>query len=390
MTSLSRGVRHRSAVVFVALVCAAVACAVPVSSCSPSFSKATQDKFAAALDKVMVEGKLPGAVAGAWVPGEGAWVSASGVADFQNLKMMKVTDKFRIASITKTFTATMVLRLVDEGKVALDDKLAKYVPQAPNAQNITIRELLNHTSGVRDEDPEGKLHAELSNNPLKEWKPLDVVLAYTGGRVQGEPGKAYEYSNAGYVLLGMVIEKATGQPVASVLKKKIADPLGLANTDFPSSPDITGDYAHGYNGDKDVTRMDMSWEFTAGAMISNLEDLRTWAKALATGKLVSKQMHQAQLTWIDVPGGRGEIKSGLGIEEEFGYLGHNGDNLGYQSDMKYLPDKDATIVVLFNKSSSGREDAQSNERALTGLSDVVFPGKIPQWYEKAIAPPPAQ
>lgn len=364
---------------------------VVASSCGgPSFSKATQDKLVAALDKVMVEGKLPGAVAGVWVPGQGSWVVASGVADFQNLKMMKAADKFRIADITKTFTATMVLQLVDEGKVKLDDKLAKYVPQAPNAQNITIEQLLNHTSGIKDEDPEGKLQAAVSNDPLMEWKPLDVVLAYTGGRVQGEPGKAYEYSNAGYVLLGMVIEKATGQPVASVLKKKIADPLGLANTDFPSSPDITGDYAHGYNGDKDVTRMDMSWEFTAGAMISNLEDLHAWVKALATGELVSKQMHQAQLTWIDVPGGRGEIKSGLGIEEEFGYLGHNGSNPGYQSDMKYLPDKDATIVVLFNKSSSGGEDAQSNERAFTGLSDVVFPGKIPQWYEKAIAPLPAQ
>jgi D-alanyl-D-alanine carboxypeptidase len=337
---------------------------------------------------VMVQGKLPGAVAGVWVPGEGSWVVATGVADFKDATMMKVADKFRIASITKTFTATMVLQLVDEGKVSLDDKLARFVPQAPNAQNITIRQLLNHTSGVRDEDPEGKLHAALSNDPLKKWKPLDVVMAYTGGKVQGEPGKAYEYSNAGYVLLGMVIEKAAGEPVSSVLKKKITEPLGLENTYFSDGPDITGDYAHGYNGVEDVTRMDMSWDFTAGAMISDLEDLHVWVKALETGKLLSKKMHEAQLTWVDIPGGRGESKAGLGIDSEFGYLGHNGANPGYQSNMKYLPDKDATIVVLLNKFSSSGEDAQSNERAFTGLSDVVFPGKIPAWYEQAIAPPP--
>jgi D-alanyl-D-alanine carboxypeptidase len=368
-----------------ALLAVVVLCA---AACGPSFSKATQDKLAAALDKVMVQGKLPGAVAGVWVPGEGSWVVATGVADFKDATMMKVADKFRIASITKTFTATMVLQLVDEGKVSLDDKLARFVPQAPNAQNITIRQLLNHTSGVRDEDPEGKLHAALSNDPLKKWKPLDVVMAYTGGKVQGEPGKAYEYSNAGYVLLGMVIEKAAGEPVSSVLKKKITEPLGLENTYFSDGPDITGDYAHGYNGVEDVTRMDMSWDFTAGAMISDLEDLHVWVKALETGKLLSKKMHEAQLTWVDIPGGRGESKAGLGIDSEFGYLGHNGANPGYQSDMRYLPGKDATIVVLFNKFSSSGEDAQSNERAFTGLSDVVFPGKIPAWYEQAIAPPP--
>jgi D-alanyl-D-alanine carboxypeptidase len=380
-----------TATVLSAIICVALAGATLVgSSCAPPFSKATQDKLAAALDKVMVQGKLPGAVAGVWVPSQGTWVVANGVADFREGTMMKLPDKLRIASITKTFTATMVLQLVDEGKVKLDDKLAKYVPEAPNAQNITIEQLLNHTSGIRDEDPNGTLHFQLKNDPLKQWKPLEVVEAYTGGKVQGEAGKEYEYSNAGYVLLGMVIEKASGRAVAEFLQKKIAAPLGLKSTHFPDGPDITGEFAHGYDGVTDVTRMDMSWDFTAGALISNLEDLHTWAKALATGKLLSNKIHEAQLTWVDIPGGQGQIKAGLGIEDEFGYLGHSGDNLGYQSNMKYLPDKDATIVVLFNKSSSNGEDRQSNERAFVWLSDVVFTGKIPAWYKQAIALPPPQ
>ena len=125
-------------------------------------------------------------------------------------------------------------------------------------------------------------------------------------------------------------------------------------------------------------------------MISNLHDLKVWAEAVADGKLLSPKMHREQLTWTDIPGGKGQIKSGLGIEYEFGFVGKNGDNPGYQCEMMYLPQKKATIVVLFNKMSSDGSDFKSNEKAFVGLTNSLFPDIIPGWYLNSLKGKPIE
>lgn len=347
---------------------------------APSFDAATQQDLDAAVEKVLADNVLPGAVVGVWVPEKGSWVVAKGEADTETGRTMQTSDKFRIASITKTFTATMVLLLADEGRLALDDTLDTYLPQIPFASEVTIRQLLNHTAGIIDDDD--NIDNVVAIDPLKEWTPLEVVKAYTEGELAYEPGTEIHYSNTGYIILGMVIEAASGDTVASVLEEEIAGPLGLANTYFAEGPDIEGEYAHGYNGDQDVSRMNMSWDWTAGAMISTLDDLKIWAKALAEGTLLSEEMHQAQLTFVDFPAGEGGLKYGLGIYYDFGFLGHSGANIGYQADMMYYPQENATIVILFNKLSDDESDLDATEKAFVGIVEELFPGAIPDWYRE--------
>lgn len=350
------------------------------ASCgSPSFPASTTKKMNQELDATMATYKIPGCVAGEWVPTRGTFFVAKGKADLKTGRPVKTSDKFRIASITKTFTATMVLILADEGKLSLDDKVSQYLPNAPNAQNITIRQLLNHTSGIRDEDPSGAWaeYFKDTTKMLRRFTPEEVVQLYTGGKAQEEPGKEWMYSNAGYVVLGVLIEKVSGKTVPDYCEEKIAGPLGLSNTYFPIGPEIEGSYAHGYDGTVDVTRMDMSWDFTAGAMISTAPDLKVWAKAFATGELLSPQMLEQQNTFIDIPGSNGNAREGLGPEWAYGWLGHSGANIGYQSEMWYNPQKDATVVVLMNKLSSDDSDLGAAKVAFKQLANAVFPGTFP-------------
>lgn len=172
-------------VIVIALLLTAASCG------SPSFSNAVKTKMDGILDSTMAANKIPGSVAGLWVPSQGTWFVAKGEADAKAGTPMKTSDKFRIASITKTFTATMALILADEGKLALDDKVAKYVPDAPNAGNITIRQLLNHTSGMRDEDPTGVWQQYFSHTDqmLRAWTPMEVVQAYTGERCRSSQAR---------------------------------------------------------------------------------------------------------------------------------------------------------------------------------------------------------
>ena len=361
---------------------------VPLASCggSSDLSKETWDELSATLDKLIRVNELPGAVAKVSVEGEGTWTTAKGKADLATGEAMKTEDKFRIASITKTFTAEMVLILSDQGKLKLDDTVDKYVQGVPNGDKITIRMLLNHTSGIRDDDPQGILREGLQDFTRK-WDPWEVFQAYTGGKVQGEPGKEHEYSNAGYVLLGIIIEKVNEKPIQEVLKNTITGPLEMPNTYFSDGPDITRPHAQGYDGTKDVTKMDMSWDFTAGAMISTAGDLHKWAKGFAEGELLSPEMHREQMKYVNHPEGRGQIRYGLGMENLFGWLGHNGSNTGWQSDMYYLPDKKATVVVLMNKESQDGSDKLAIQQGFAWPADVIVPDSVADWYLEIIAPP---
>ncbi len=355
-----------------------------VASCgTPSFSSQTQASLSDALDKVMTDNSVPGVIAHVSVQGQGDWVTTKGVGDVASGEPMKTEDQFRIASITKSFTADMVLILVDRGKLQLDDTIDKYVPNVPNGDKITVRMLLNHTSGIRDDDPQGILREGMEDT-LRQWDPWEVFQAYTGGQVQGQPGEKHVYSNAGYVLLGIMLQNVSGKSVQQLLEETITGPLSMPDSYFPDGPEIVGPHAHGYDGDQDVTVQNMSWDFTAGAMVSTEGDLTTWAKAFAEGRLISAAMRAEQQQWVEVPGGHGEVLYGLGMENSFGWLGHNGGDVGWLSDMYYLPDEQATIVVLLNKLSADGSDLLAGQQAFAGLSDVMVPGLIPDWYKAAI------
>lgn len=323
-----------------------------------AFDQATVAQLELAVHEAMDAGGIPGVIAGAWVPGRGEWVAAEGLADRETGEEIEVTDRMRIGSVTKSFTATLVLVLADEGLLGLDDTLAEYFPWVENAQNITVRMLLNHTSGIVD-DYESPAFLEVASvDPLYDWEPEELVRASLGTFPEAVLGETCIYSNTNYVLLGMISEQVTGMELAGAMEEYVFGPLSLDNTVLPSGPEIAGEYSHSYmavgeDGELyDMTScIDPSITWAAGAIISTLEDVKIWAEALAAGELLEEATHEEQLQWVEMTGAEEAgigYEYGLGILKLGDFIGHNGEFSGFLASMFYLPSQGATIVVLLN------------------------------------------
>jgi len=338
------------------------------------------------------KGGVPGAVIGIWTPDQGSWVEAFGQADLAEHRAMTVNHRFRIGSVTKTATATVILQLAAEGTLDLDHSIEPYVKahglNIPQARDITIRQLLNHTSGLFSYTDDPALEAVSYANLLLAWTPQELVKYAVSHRDHAEPGKEFHYSNTGYALLGMIIEDETKHRIEEEMDRRIIKALGLNHTSFPTLPNTQEPHANGYmaNADLlrlsfhlrgaktpdlvDVTAFNPSWAWAAGAMISDVQDLKVYAKAIGTGALVGKKMQAERLKMIPVAPGV-DAKYGLGLAERKGLLGHRGEVPGYDVSMFYSPEMDATFVVLLNRAESLASDA-----LLLSLAHIVYPDKF--------------
>jgi D-alanyl-D-alanine carboxypeptidase len=359
---------------------------LPLISCggetvlAPAFSEELQEQMQATVENVMEQANIPGAVVGVWAPDMGEWVATFGTADITSGREMAKEDKVRIASNTKTFTATLVLLLAGEGLLDLDDRLEEYIQGVPYGNEITIRQLLNMTAGIYSFSEDVDFLEAFTADPLMEMTPqesLDIALTHPP---DFPPGQGWHYSDTNYEILGMIVEQVTGNAIEDEMQARIIEPLGLSNTSFPTTPDMPEGHSRGYVLESDgnlvdYTRVNPSVPWAGGAMISNLEDLKIWAKALATGELLSPNMHEQQLEWVEVPElANVEGKYGLGIMSLGGFQGHNGAIFGYNSTVLYLPEDDATIVVLLNKSTNS---SQESMLIFIALAQLLFPGQFP-------------
>lgn len=358
-------------------------CTLACASCgsTPTLSKSKQDALQKTLNAQMAKYKVPGAIVGMWFPDIGNWVVGAGKGDKSTGAAPKTTDRVRIGSITKTFTATVVLQLVDEGKLTLDDKLSKYEPQVPGADGITIRQLLNMTSGLFNYTDDKVFWTQFMNNPKAVWKPQQVVDIAIAHPAVFPPGQKYMYCNTNYVLLGMIIEKVTGKKAGDEITTRIIDKLGLKNTSFPMTTDMPTPYMHGYipaTGEPNDSGNLVDYSvysptpfWTAGGIISNLDDVKTWAQALGTGKLLSKQMHDEQLKF-SAPNTE---SYGLGVMKGGSFLGHSGEVPGYNSSMYYDPAEKAWSITFINRYPSVIEGAadQINAALIKAMSSEPVP-----------------
>ncbi|KKM00100.1 hypothetical protein LCGC14_1807810 [marine sediment metagenome] len=341
------------------------------------FDKQTQEKMEKALDKAMQESRSPAAIVGVWAPGDGTWVVAKGTADIETGQLAQIEDKTRLGSITKTFVATAILQLVDEGKIGLDEAANKYLSFMPGESKVTVRQLLNHSSGIFDaENDDPVFRKAVNENPSRRLFPQEIVEVSLAHEPYNQPGKGAHYSNTNYKLLGMIVEEVTGKDLGVVIQEKIIDRLGLSNTVFATQPDIRGDHLHGYavleSETIDVTIQPSIWMLWAsGNMVSNLQDQKEWAKALGRGALLSKKTYEEMMSWIEIVVRTGKIEYGLGVFKVGDrFIGHAGVVTGYYGRIAYDPGTDITIVLFFNQLGA-KEDVDVYESFLHELIDIL-------------------
>ncbi|PGE03452.1 serine hydrolase domain-containing protein [Bacillus pseudomycoides] len=274
------------------------------------------------------------------------WGYAAGVANLITKKPMKTDFHFRIASVTKTFTATVVLQLAAENRLNLDDSIEKWLPgviqgNGYDAKQITIRQILNHTSGIAEYSRSKE--ADFFKNTKKSFTAEELVKIGLLLPPDFAPGKGWSYSNTGYVLLGILIEKVTGNSYAEEIENRIIEPLELSNTFLPGNSSVIPgtNHARGYfqpDGAielKDVTYYNPSIGSSAGDMISTADDLIKFFSSLLSGKLLKEQQLKQMLT--TVPTGSAEISGyGLGIYETklpngVSIWGHSGGIPGFST-----------------------------------------------------------
>jgi D-alanyl-D-alanine carboxypeptidase len=353
--------------------------ATPVPSSDEAFPPEVQLQLEHVVETALAETYTPGALVGVWVPGRGTWTMAAGIGDLATAAPMTLADHFRIASTTKTFTATVVLQLVEEGRLALDDRLGHFITGIPNGEAITIRQLLGMSAGIYNFIYDPLIAVDYVADPLLPFSPEQVVeIVRAHGVADFPPDAEVRYSDTNYVLLGLIIEQVTGRSVAAEITDRIILPLGLTGTSYPETPEMPAPYAHGYLGEqpgeplRDVTRSTPAVAAAAGAMISTVADLKTWADALATGTLLSPALQAERLRFRRFA--QWPLSYGLGILEGYGFLGHSGGIFGYSSWMLYDPDTRATLVMVTNRAST---EGGTVNPILDGILRLLFPGRLP-------------
>ncbi|MFB0843597.1 serine hydrolase domain-containing protein [Paenibacillus oleatilyticus] len=293
------------------------------------------------MDEVTFK-KVPSVIAGGLQDGE-RWSYATGTASFEVPRPVQPDFSFRIGSITKAFTAAVVLQLAEEKQLNLDDTVEKWLPgvvkgNGYDGNKITIRQLLNHTSGIASYTDNDMRDITIPQNPFRYYTVDELIgLALAKPPVYA-PGEGWNYSNTNTVLAGQIIQKATGDTYAEQIRKRFIEPLGMTETFvMESSHDIPGNHATGYNLDRsgrlyDLTEINQSWANAAGDMVSSVKDLTTFFSALLGGKLLNEEMMKQMTTTVDSPLG----KFGLGIYEGKtpdgqSYWGHAGGTFGFES-----------------------------------------------------------
>jgi D-alanyl-D-alanine carboxypeptidase len=344
----------------VALVLA-VSIALTATACGKEKSHPVSAKLSGQLQHILDTGvassetDFPGTAFSVSQPGLGTWAGAAGEAETATHTSMKAGDTFRAGSIMKPFVAVVVLQLVEEGKLGLDDRLTAVLPErvvdrVANGPRITVRMLLNHTSGIANYADESFDRSVLAD-PHRRWTVGDFLDLAAAKQPTSAPGAKYSYANTNYNLLGLVIEQATGEPWRQAVRDRVIDQLGLEHTSLPEPGGTAsgGVSAHGYNvvdGKlRDVTEIDTSMADAAGgdALVTTTADLSRFLTALLAGDLFKERKTLREMkTWVKASDGAGLTGYGLGLERyEFPggveLIGHVGSTAGYFAVMFRLP-----------------------------------------------------
>ena len=347
---------------------AGLALLASLSSASAQHSTIARDAYRLRADSLvftyLAESHAPSAAFAVIRGNDTLAYGAYGLADVAARRPATATTIYEIGSITKQFTAAAIMKLVEQGRVKLDDDLSKFVPQFPlQGKKVTVRQLLNHTSGIHSytSSPEW---SKTWNDPLSPDQIIKFVAADT---FDFAPGTAWRYNNTGYVLLGMVIEKASGEKYGKYLDTHFFKPLGLTRTSYCPSKTSDPAFALGYSksptGTVRAKFLDLSHPFAAGALCSTVGDLVKWERALNGGKVVSPASYALMSTEDTLNSGK-KINYGFGLFpstfHEHKTISHTGGIPGFATAETYVPDDSLSIVVFTNYDSESPESLAQN------------------------------
>ena len=341
----------------------------------PALARSTTSAPTSKLDRLalgLVRAGAPGALVVVRAPTT-TRRAARGLADVSQRRLLRTTDRYRIASVTKTFVATVVLQLVGERRLRLDDPVEGRLPGLiPNGRAITIRQLLAHTSGLFDYGNDEAWNRARLAEPGRVWSPRELVAIANGHSPLFAPGSSWSYSNTNYLLLGLVVEAVTGRPLANVLASRLFRPLRLTATSFPAGTAIGGRYAHGYVVARppipapagtliDVSTLLSPSAWGAGQIVSNADDVTRFLAALLRGRLLRPAQLRAMKTEVLGSG------SGLGLRIARTVCGtaygHEGVFPGYRNVVWASANGQRVAAVMINSDtpriSTGRLDSSA-------------------------------
>jgi D-alanyl-D-alanine carboxypeptidase len=347
---------------------------LPTPTPPQAFDPALAEELQRILDQLVADGSIPGAVLAVHIPGQEPWTGASGYVDRQRSQPMQPTTKVRIASISKVFTAVVVLQLVEEGKLDLDAPVTTWFAElVPNATDTTVRRLLNHTTGLYDYLEDKHMLARAFQRPDHRW-PSDELVAYAATYPPAfHPGArgAWDYSSTNYVILGMIVEQVTGNTLAQEMRQRIFIPLGLEQTFFPPDEVVQGVQARGYRYYYDQTNISLSFAFATANLVSTASDMQRFGDALFQGRLLKPETMDMMLTFENGKGqyNMPELEYGLGIMHNrlpvgpdaqgrrrpataSSVLGHTGGFGGFRSALWHQPESGVTIALGMNQGAT--------------------------------------
>lgn len=261
--------------------------------------------------------------------------------------------KFRICSLTKTFTALAILQLQERGLLNVNDSVAKYIPDFPNGDSITIHQLLTHTSGIFNISKMPDI-LEQAKHSITLEKEIDIIKK---GSTEFAPGDHYSYNNSGYILLTYIIEKVSGKSYEHYMQENVFNPIGMKDSGIDDPIRIIKNRAAGYNKDEkglqNAVFTDMMWANGAGYIYSTVDDMYLWDRALYTEKLLSKKSLESMMTaYVPIEKGSDKIFYGYGYGLEKTRSGrlleHTGRTSGFRAILSRYPDEDAVIIILSN------------------------------------------
>jgi D-alanyl-D-alanine carboxypeptidase len=356
--------RRRFVVPTAVLACLAAAALVAASAPAKPTGKTGDDTTGLQHDlDALVTAGAPGAIL--FVRNGSRTVQlTAGLSDISQKTPIRAGDHFKIASLTKTFTATVILQLVGEGKLSLDDSVQRRLPGVvPNGSKITIRQLLNHTSGLSDFEGDPRyLKPYLAGNFAYYWSPRQLVRIGVSHKPLFAPGRGWSYSNTNYVVAQLIVERATGRTLGAELKARIFRPLHLRQTTYPTRPGLPNPYVHGYMllGSPpltDVTGLSPSLAPGSGGIVSTVRDVADFYRALITGRLLEPAQLQAMKTVVSERTGRVTNGSGYGLgigrtRSSCGGWGHTGELPGYDVSTAFTENGRRQAVLMMNQDAT--------------------------------------